>query len=122
MGGLFSGRYPRGSRPISKVVREFSLILDAPVLVKRQIIQGATRRVRDLESVCGGQFAHLIKGKIDVECESTLPLHQQTDVKHRLKDSGCDLRLHIGELTESSSGCFVDRQAGVLVFDRTHEP
>ena len=41
------------------------------------------------------------------------------DIKRRLKDSGCDLRLHIEDLTDSGSGCFADRQAGVLVFDRT---
>lgn len=41
------------------------------------------------------------------------------DVKRRLKDSGCDLRLHIEDLTDSGSECFADRQAGVLIFDRT---
>ena len=41
------------------------------------------------------------------------------DVKRRLNDSGYDLRLHIEDLTDSGSKYFADRQAGVLVLDRT---
>jgi hypothetical protein len=85
MGGFMSGRYPRGSRPKSKCVREFSLILDAPVLVKNHLIHGDQRRIRDLGLVCGGQYSHLIRGKIDVECQDTLPLHQQTGTRHRME-------------------------------------
>ena len=85
MGGFMSGRYPSGSRPKANRVREFSLILDAPVLVKNYLIHGNQRRIRDLGLVCGGSFSHRIRGKIDVECQDTLVLHQQTGIRHRLE-------------------------------------
>ena len=85
MGNFMSGGYLRGSRPKSKCVREFSLILDAPDLVKRSLIRPDKRRIIPLQMVCGGQYAHLISGKIDDECGDTFPLWHQTGTRHRME-------------------------------------
>jgi hypothetical protein len=85
MGGFMSGRYPRGSRPKSKCVKEFSLILDASDLVKRFVIRGDKRRRVPVQSVVLGQYGHLIAGTIDVTCGDSFPLWHQTGPRHRME-------------------------------------
>jgi hypothetical protein len=86
MGGFFSGRFPRDSRPKRNSVKEKSLVLDARELVKSRLILAGKRRSAAIE-VCtfGAAPRGFIDGRLYVDARDTQPLWVQSEPRHRIE-------------------------------------
>jgi hypothetical protein len=94
MGGENSGRWPKGSRPISKCVKEMSHTLDSAECVRSGVIRAGFRSEHWLEDAVIGRHTDLLSGQIVVLCQDTAVLHAQVGVRHRLPLGLATLTFH----------------------------